>query len=114
MDAEIKNCPFCKEPTKGWFPSNLKGPLQYGHGIKVFVINLFVAQMVSLNRVQKLVQSLLGRAISEATILRYVLNLYNDLERWEEASIEALLKTDSMHCDETSMKVKGGDHWIHA
>ncbi len=113
VDAEIKNCPFCKEQTRGWFPSNLKGPLQYGNGIKVFVINLFVAQMVSLNRVQKLVQSLVGRAISEATILRYVLNLHKDLERWEEASIEALLKTGSMHCDETSMKVNGKNYWIH-
>jgi len=106
VDAEIKDCPFCEEQTRGWFPSNFDG-------IRVFVINLFVAQIVSLNRVQKMVQSLIGRAISEATILRYVLNLSNALEDWEEKSIEALLRANSIHCDETSMKVNGKNHWIH-
>ncbi len=70
IDAEIKDCPACEGETKGWFPSSFKGPLQYGTGVKVFVLNLFVAQMIPLKRVQKLVQSLIGRAVSEATILR--------------------------------------------
>jgi len=113
VDAEIKDCPTCDLQTKGWFPSNFRGPLQYGNGIKVFAINLFVAQMVSLNRVQKMIQSLIGKAISEATLLRYVLNLHNDLADWESQRIKELLKSQSMHCDETSMKVNGKNHWIH-
>lgn len=113
VDAEIKDCPVCNGQTKGWFPKDLKGPLQYGNGIKVFVINLFVAQMVSLNRVQKMVQAIIGKAISDATILKYVLQLHDALEEWEEKQIKSLLEAQSVHCDETSMKVDGKNHWIH-
>ena len=113
IDAEIKNCPSCKVETKGWFPTNFKGPLQYGDGVRVFVLNLFVAQMIPLKRVQKLIKSLIGKAISEATILRYTLSLHHELEQWEEEQIVLLLKSPSMHCDETSMKVSGKNYWIH-
>ena len=47
VDAEIKDCPECRARTKGRFPENMPGPLQYGNGIKAFVINLLVTQMVS-------------------------------------------------------------------
>ena len=46
VDAEIKDCPECRARTKGRFPENMPGPLQYGNGIKAFVINLLVTQMV--------------------------------------------------------------------
>lgn len=113
VDAEIKNCPTCKGKTKGWFPSDMKGPLQYGHGVRIFILNLFVAQMVPLKRVQKMLQSLIGLAISEATILKYVLQLHNALEKWEQEQIKFLLSCPSIHCDETSMKVNKKNEWIH-
>ena len=50
VDAEIKDCPECRARTKGRFPENMPGPLQYGNGIKAFMINLLATQMVSLNR----------------------------------------------------------------
>ena len=67
VDAEIKQCPTCKATVKGKFPADMHGPLQYGSGLKAFVINLLVCQMVALNRVQKLVKSMIGEVISELT-----------------------------------------------
>lgn len=113
IDAEIKDCPYCEETTKGWFPSSFSGPLQYGSNIKIFILNLLIAQIVPLNRVQKMVQALIGKMISEATILRYVLKLHMALESWEKEQIEKLLKMPSLHVDETSMKVGGKKYWIH-
>ncbi len=60
MDAEVKQCPTCDTTVRGRFPSDMHGPLQYGDGIKAFVVNLLVCQMVALNRVQKLVKSMIG------------------------------------------------------
>ena len=40
VDAENKDSPTCGARTKGRFPENMPGPLQYGNGIKAFVINL--------------------------------------------------------------------------
>ena len=62
------------------------GPLQYGPGIKAYALNLLIAQMVSLKRVQQSIQTLIGQLISEATLLKYVLQLHQALEQWEESA----------------------------
>jgi transposase len=113
VDAEIKICPRCKMENKGRFPEDMAGPLQYGQGIKGYMINLLFAQMISLKRVQQMIQTLIGQILSEATILKYVIQLYQVLEEWEQSSINQLLKMPIMHVDETSLRVDRKNHWIH-
>ena len=113
IDAEIKQCPQCDAINKGSFPADRQGQLQYGDGIKAFIINLLVMQMVSLNRVQKLVKSIMGTVIAEATLLRFVLRLHQALEEWEQMAIEKILSTPAIHVDETSLRVDKKNHWIH-
>ena len=71
LDAQIKRCPQCRAQTKGQFPADMSGPLQYGPGIRAYVLNLLIAQMLSLKRVQQSIRTLIGMAISETTILKY-------------------------------------------
>lgn len=113
VDAEIKNCPNCKAQTKGQFPADLHGPLQYGDGVKAYLINLVIAQMVALARAQKMMKSLIGVTIAESTILGFIMQLYKSLERWEVSAKEALLKSAAMHSDETSLRVAKKNHWEH-
>ena len=113
LDAEIKACPQCQSQTKGEFPVDMSGPLQYGAGIKAYVLNLLVAQMLSLKRVQQSIRTLIGMPISEATILKYVMQLHHALADWEQAAIEQLLDMPAMHVDETSLRVDRKNHWIH-
>jgi transposase len=113
VDAEIKRCPHCRMRGRGPFPAALCGALQYGAGIKAYALNLLIAQMLSLKRVQQSIQTLIGLLISEATILKYVLQLHQALEQWEKASIERLLAMPAMHVDETSLRVERQNHWIH-
>jgi transposase len=113
VDAEIKVCPRCKMQNKGRFPQEMSGPLQYGSGIRGYVVNLLVAQMISLKRVQKMIQTLIGRVLSEASILKYVMQLHHALEAWEQSAIERLLKMPAIHVDETSLRVDRKNHWIH-
>ena len=113
VDAEIKECDTCQSTTKGEFPADLSGPVQYGLGIKAYVLNLLIAQMVSLSRVQKLVKTLIGVLISEATLLKYVLQLSDALEEWERRSQEQLLASPVIHVDETSLRVDKRNHWVH-
>ena len=113
VDAEIKTCPNCTATNKGCFPSDMSGPLQYGNGVKAYVLNLLIAQMLSLNRIQKSVTTLIGQKISEASILKYVLQLSLALEPWEKSSIEQLLSASAIHSDETSLRVDKRKHWIH-
>lgn len=113
VDAEIKSCPHCDAETRGPFPETFSGPIQYGAGIKAYVLNLLIAQMISLRRVQHSIQSLIGMVISEATILKYVLQLNLALARWEQMAIERILTEPAMHVDETSIRVDKHNHWIH-
>jgi hypothetical protein len=76
-------------------------------------VNLLIAQMVSLRRVHQMIQTLIGQVLSEATILKYVIQLHHALDAWEQTSIEQLLKMPSMHVDETSLRVDRNNHWIH-
>jgi transposase len=113
VDAQIKHCPVCDSTVKGTFPTDMHGPLQYGNGLKAFVINLLVCQMVAVNRVQKLVNSMMGVVISETSLLKFVLRLYQALEEWEYQATEQILKTHVINVDETSLRVDKKNHWIH-
>ena len=61
--------------------------------------------MISLKRVQHSIQTLIGLAISEATILKCVLQLHLALERWEKEAIGRLLTLRAIPLDETSLRV---------
>jgi transposase len=113
VDAEIKQCPTCKTTVKGKFPADIHGPLQYGDGLKAFVINLLVCQMVSLNRVQKLVNAMIGEVIAESTLLKFVMRLHQALEAWELDAIKQILKAPAINVDETSLRVDKRNHWLH-
>ncbi len=113
VDAEIKSCPHCEGETRGAFPKAFAGPVQYGAGVKAYVLNLVIAQMISLKRAQYAIQSLIGLMLSEATILKYVMQLHQALARWEHTAIERLLTLPAMHVDETSLRVDKHNHWIH-
>ena len=113
VDAEIKSCPHCGRETRAPFPESFSGPVQYGSGIKAYALNLLIAQMISLKRVQQSIQTLIGLAISEATILKYLLQLHLALARWEQMAIERILIQPAMHVDETSIRVDKHNHWIH-
>nr|WP_320011290.1 IS66 family transposase [uncultured Desulfobulbus sp.] len=113
IDAEIKQCPNCEATVKGRFPEDMPGKLQYGNGLKAFAIHLVISQMVALNRVQKQIAAMIGSVISEASLLKFVLRLYQSLEAWESRAIDRLLQAPSLHVDETSFRVEGKNHWIH-
>lgn len=113
VDVEIKQCVTCKSMVKGKFPSDMPGPLQYGNGLKAYIINLAICQMVALGRIQKLVKSMIGVIISEASILKFILRLHQALADWEISSVEQILKSHAINVDETSLRVNKQNHWIH-
>lgn len=113
VDAEVKNCPTCQSFIKGGFPADMTGPLQYGNGIKAYVVQLLVTQMLSLNRAVKMLTALIGQTLSEATLLSYVMRLHMALEPWEVQAKQDLLKAPCIHSDETSCRLDKKNYWIH-
>jgi hypothetical protein len=69
--------------------------------------------MIALNRVADMVSALIGRRISPDTMLGFILRLHEALAQWEENAKSQLMTTQSMHVDETSLRVDKKNHWIH-
>jgi hypothetical protein len=69
--------------------------------------------MVALNRAQKMLKTLIGSVISEATFLSYIIKLQISLEQWESTAVKTLLTQPIIHVDETSLRVDKNNHWIH-
>ena len=111
--SESKQCPDCGQETIASFPTGMDGPIQYGIGIKAAIINFLIFQMISLQRVQDHFTGLIGRVISQSTMLKYISNLSKSLADWEKHTIEQLLKASVMHVDETSMRVNKKTFWVH-
>ena len=63
MDAlpveEATDLPYASKETRAPFPEAFSGPLQYGSGIKAYALNLLIAQMISLKRVQHSIHALI-------------------------------------------------------
>jgi len=113
VTAETKRCSECTAVNKGKFPPHMPGPLQYGNGLKSYILNLLVAQMVPLKRCQQMVKAMVGQLLSESTLLSYMAKLSNSLERWEQLAVKALLASPVLHVDETSMRVNRKKQWVH-
>jgi len=113
VDVEVKQCTSCNATVKANFPKDMAGVLQYGNGVKAYAIQLIIAQMVALNRVVEMMEALIGRTISEATLLKYVMQLHLALETWEKRTVHQLYVSGCIHTDETSMRVNKQNHWIH-
>jgi hypothetical protein len=69
--------------------------------------------MLSLKRVQQSIRVLIDVAISEPTILKYVMQLHHVLTAWEQAAIDQILSRPTLHVDETSLRVERKNYWIH-
>ena len=72
-----------------------------------------MSHMVAINRVQKLVKSMIGITLSEASLLKFALRLHQALTPWEQNMTEKILNMKAIHVDETSLRVDQKNHWIH-
>ena len=113
VTVEIKDCCNCGETTKGDFPQGMDGELQYGIGIKAAIINYLMVQMFSYERCSEHFKGLIGRFISQATMLKYIMSFYLSLAKWEAKKIKELLKMPVIHVDETSIRINKVNYWIH-
>jgi len=88
-------------------------PAAVRHRIKAFVVHLLVSQMVALKRVQQTLATLISRFISEATLLKWVLQLHQALAEWNARPSTS--SSPSPLC--TWMRPPCGssarNHWIH-
>ena len=109
-DADIKHCPRCHAETRARFPDEMPGPLQYGPGVKAYVVHLHrdARSSASLNRCTPSSASSCPRRRCSATSPNSTTPSPSGNTTPSSASWHNLL-----HVDETSLRVDRKNHWIH-
>ena len=111
--VEIKDCPNCLCEVKGEFPADVTQPVQYGLRIQAQAAYLNNYQLLPLARICELFADLYGHAPAEALILKANQRLAAEIEPALSAIVQKLKEADTVHCDESGMRVEGKLNWLH-
>ena len=106
-------CPNCEQVVSGEFPEGVQGPVQYGTGVKALTTLLSVRGCLSYDKIKQLFSDLFGYAINEATLHSANKKAYEALQHSEQEAFRALLREQTVHFDETGLRVEGSNHWMH-
>lgn len=111
--AEVKICPECGYENKGAFPEGINKTVQYGEKIKALSVYLSQYQLIPYNRVKEIIKDIYDYDLSVGTLVNFNKNCYLNLEKIEANIKQEILNSKVIHCDETGLKVKDNNHWLH-
>jgi transposase len=111
--VEAKLCTKCGTRTKAAFPASVRAPVQYGQGLLSRSCYLHLYQLLPVNRTSETMHDLFGCSLSPATVQRAA-RLSSGKLLHAELRIKAALRDSSLiGVDETGLRVKGANGYIH-
>jgi transposase len=108
-----KQCPCCGDRSRGIFPENVRGPVQYGEWTQALISYLHNNHLIPVDRVCEIVQDLFGMNISPGTCCATDERLCRQLEPFEQSLRAHLLASKILHFDETGMRCEKKLFWVH-
>jgi transposase len=106
-------CPHCGTKTVADMSENLTATKQYGEGVDAAVVLLNQYGNVSVDKTTKLLSSLLDMPMSGGTVINIVNRCAKSSKTTLEYIAESLKKSKILHVDETGVRVKGKNRWLH-
>jgi transposase len=111
--SEEKCCPNCGVLNQGKSPGFVNSLVQYGPGLRGLMVYLMEGQLLPSERAKELLQEVIGREISEATLYNTRLRCYDELAAVESYIKSGIKVSPVVHFDETGMRVKSKLMWLH-
>ena len=99
-----KQCPCCGELSRGIFPENIRGPVQYGERVQALTAYFAHQHFIPVDRVCLIFQDVFGVNISPGTCSNIDEKLFQQLESFESGLKTYLLAAQVLHFDETGMR----------
>jgi transposase len=113
--AEIKNCPRCRESSRADIPEGVTQVVQYGAEVKAQAVYLIQSQLIRLERVSETFQDLYGQRLAEGTIVDACQETAEQVKPVNEAIKTHLTEKEAVvHCDETGAGINGKLNWLHS
>jgi len=106
-------CPVCGKTNRGAAPEGVKAPVQYGNGVKSFIVILNVHYKIPYKKVRQLFNDLFGYPINESTIISASEKCFTELETTEEVIKSIISSGKVTHADETGLRIEGRLQWLH-
>lgn len=108
-----KTCGVCGKHNRGEFPNELKQEAQYGDRLKSLCVYLQNYQMLPFARCSEFIADLTGHYISTGSLSNFQKQCFNNLHDYEIDIKQQLLQSTVLHADETGVRLKGKNSWMH-
>ena len=86
-------------------PKGVNDPVQYGPNLQAFAVYLNQFQMLPFNRIKLLFNELFGHDLCCASLVTMNKRCYENLEQFAYSVKKKLIKSKTVHFDESSMRV---------
>ena len=111
--AHSCRCAACGTQTRSRFPEGVAAPVQYGAGIKAFVVYLLHYQLLPEKRLAVLMADLFNVNIATATIARISQDCAERCQVFVDAVRDQVAKAPVKHMDETGFRIGAKTQWLH-
>ncbi len=106
-------CPVCGTNCKGNTPEGVNAPVQYGNGVKSYIVLLGTHFNVPFKKIQLLFNDLFGYPINESTAFSAGKQCHERLSESEDIIKARIADSQTAHADETGIRVAGKLSWLH-
>ena len=99
------------------FPKSAEKPVQYDNSVKVEVVHESVSNFIPYKRLTETISEKGGIPLAEGSVFNYLEEAHELLESFERWTCFSLLRSLSMHNDETGVRIadaSNGRGWIHS
>ncbi len=111
--AESKICPS-GHTTRAPFPSEVNAPVQYGPNIRARIAYMHAYQLLPVDRIREWFRDEWHLPLSTGPVMRSLRDVANRLAPvMKRVRIAVQQDRNTVCCDETGMRVMGGQWWFH-
>jgi transposase len=108
-----KLCSACKAEVRGEFPRDVQAPVQYGSRIQSCALYFLHQHLIPEDRVREILADCFNTPIATATLVTKSVELFDQLNKFEENVTNRIQTAPVKHLDETGFRVHGKTQWLH-
>lgn len=103
----------CGEKYYGEFPPEVASSVQYGNKIKALSVLLNNEYRLPLEKTESLLADLYNCSFSQSVVMSANAECFEKLETTENQIKAEILLSETVHFDETGMRIEGKLNWLH-